>query len=535
MSTFLGMPARPPRSPYGTGNLRGDEPFPRAAHQELGNAQLRRNLGRATTTIRAKRLNVTGELPDWEALREAGSAIKTDALNRLPELLEQLEHQVTERGGTVHWARDGAEANQIVTRLVRATGSGEVIKVKSMATQEIGLNEHLEAAGITPYETDLAELIVQLAHDRPSHILVPAIHRNRDEIRQIFLDHIPGVDPELDNVPAHLAAAARAYLREKFMTARVAVSGANFGVAETGTLAVVESEGNGRMCLTLPETLITVMGIEKVLPHYRDLEVFLQLLPRSSTGERMNPYTSLWTGVTPGDGPQDFHLVLLDNGRTAALADTVGRAALNCIRCSACLNVCPVYERTGGHAYGSTYPGPIGAVLTPQLAGMDATADDPNSSLPYASSLCGACFDACPVKIDIPSLLVELRHQHTEQTGTTAEKLAMKAAAAVMKRPTLYAGAQKTAGLGRALAGRDGTISRLPPPFGGWSDSRDTAAPPRQTFRAWYASAEGRATLRAAADEHDRGPDEHTPDQGEGGMRRRDGEHAPGQGEGGTG
>lgn len=266
-------------------------------------------------------------------------------MNRLPELLEQLERKVTERGGTVHWARDGVEANEIVARLVRATGSKEVIKVKSMATQEIGLNEHLESIGITPYETDLAELIVQLAHDKPSHILVPAIHRNRDEIRQIFLKEIPGVDPRLDNVPAHLAAAARAYLREKFMTTKVAVSGANFGIAETGTLSVVESEGNGRMCLTLPDTLITVMGIEKVLPRYQDLEVFLQLLPRSSTGERMNPYTSMWTGVTPGDGPQDFHLVLLDNGRTAALADRIGREALNCIRCSACLNVCPVYER----------------------------------------------------------------------------------------------------------------------------------------------------------------------------------------------
>ncbi|WP_335932811.1 lactate utilization protein B [Streptomyces sp. PTD5-9] len=498
-STFLGMPAPPPRSPYGSGNLRGDRTFPKAAHDELRNEQLRRNLRRATHTIRAKRLNVTGELPDWEELRDAGSAIKTDALNRLPELLERLEREVTARGGTVHWARDGVEANEIVTRLVKATGSGDVIKVKSMATQEIGLNEHLESAGITPYETDLAELIVQLAHDKPSHILVPAIHRNRDEIRQIFLKEIPGVDPRLDNVPAHLAAAARAYLREKFMTTKVAVSGANFGIAETGTLCVVESEGNGRMCLTLPDTLITVMGIEKVLPRYQDLEVFLQLLPRSSTGERMNPYTSMWTGVTPGDGPQEFHLVLLDNGRTAALADRIGREALNCIRCSACLNVCPVYERAGGHAYGSTYPGPIGAVLTPQLAGMDMAKGDPNGSLPYASSLCGACFDACPVKIDIPSLLVELRHQHTERAGTTPEKLAMRAAAAVMKRPGLYTTAQKGAALGRVLAGRDGTISHLPPPFDGWSESRDTAAPPKQTFRDWLASAEGAATMRAAA------------------------------------
>nr|WSS65681.1 lactate utilization protein [Streptomyces sp. NBC_01177] len=503
MSTFLGMPAAPPRSPYGTGNLRGDRKFPAAAHDELGNDQLRRNLGRATRTIRAKRIDVTGELPDWEELRDAGSAIKTDTMNRLPELLEQLEARVTERGGTVHWARDGVEANEIVTRLVRETGSSDVIKVKSMATQEIGLNEHLEAEGITPYETDLAELIVQLAHDKPSHILVPAIHRNRDEIREIFLKKIPGVDPALDNVPAHLAAAARAYLREKFMTTKVAVSGANFGIAETGTLSVVESEGNGRMCLTLPDTLITVMGIEKVLPRYQDLEVFFQLLPRSSTGERMNPYTSLWTGVTPGDGPQDFHLVLLDNGRTAALADTVGREALNCIRCSACLNVCPVYERAGGHAYGSTYPGPIGAVLTPQLAGMHAAKDDPNSSLPYASSLCGACFDACPVKIDIPSLLVELRHQNTEQAGITAEKLAMKAAAGVMKSPRIYTAAQKAASFSRSVGvgGRDRTISHLPAPFDGWSDSRDTAAPPKQSFRSWLASAEGAETMRAAAEE----------------------------------
>ncbi|GHB24230.1 MULTISPECIES: lactate utilization protein B [Streptomyces] len=514
MNTFLGMPATPPRSPYGTGNLRGDRKFPKAAHDELANGQLRRNLGRATSTIRTKRLVVTGELPDWEQLRDAGSAVKTDTMNRLPELLEQLEQKVTERGGTVHWARDGVEANEIVARLIRATGSSDVIKVKSMATQEIGLNEHLESLGITPYETDLAELIVQLADDKPSHILVPAIHRNRDEIRQIFLDEIPGVDPDLDNVPAHLAAAARAYLREKFMTTRVAVSGANFGIAETGTLSVVESEGNGRMCLTLPDTLITVMGIEKVLPRYQDLEVFLQLLPRSSTGERMNPYTSLWTGVTPGDGPQDFHLVLLDNGRTAALADPIGREALNCIRCSACLNVCPVYERTGGHAYGSTYPGPIGAVLTPQLAGMDAAKDDPNSSLPYASSLCGACFDACPVKIDIPSMLVELRHQHTEQSGASAEKLAMKAAAAVMKRPKLYTAAQKAAALGRVVGGRDGTITHLPAPFDGWSDSRDTAAPPKQSFRSWLASAEGAATLRAAAEEGVLpATDAHTEDQ----------------------
>ena len=272
---------------------------------------------------------------------------------------------MTARGGTVHWARDAAEANAIVTDIVRSTGTDEVVKVKSMATQETGLNEHLAEQDITAIETDLAELIVQLGDDKPSHILVPAIHRNRAEIREIFLKAMPGVDPAISDEPSQLAMAARTYLRRKFLQTKVAISGANFGVADTGTLAVVESEGNGRMCLTLPDTLITLMGIEKLVPSFTDLEVFMQLLPRSSTAERMNPYTSMWTGVHPGDGPQNFHVVLLDNGRTNVLADDVGRSALHCIRCSACLNVCPVYERTGGHAYGSVYPGPIGAILSP--------------------------------------------------------------------------------------------------------------------------------------------------------------------------
>ncbi|MFG1829884.1 lactate utilization protein B [Micromonospora chersina] len=466
----------PATAPPGVGHLRGDEPFPAAARRALGDAQLRRNLRHATTTIRGKSGPVIGEVPDWQELRAAGRAIKTDTMARLPELLEQLEAAVTAAGGTVHWAADAVEANRIVTDLVRATGSDRVMKVKSMATQEIGLNEALEAAGIEPVETDLAELIVQLGRDRPSHILVPAIHRNRAEIREIFLREMPGVDPALTDEPAALAAAARRHLRETFLSTRVAVSGANFAVAETGTLAVVESEGNGRMCLTLPQTLITVMGIEKVVPTWRDLEVFLQLLPRASTGERMNPYTSMWTGVTPGDGPQQVHLVLLDNGRSAVLADEVGRQALHCIRCSACLNVCPVYERTGGHAYGSVYPGPIGAVLSPQLTGV---AD--NASLPYASSLCGACYDACPVMIDIPSILVHLRGQAPHPR---AEAAAMAAAAYTMDHPALYAAAQRGARLAR-LAGSRGR--GLPPPLSGWTASRDLPDPPPQTFRDWWA------------------------------------------------
>jgi len=276
--------------------------------------------------------------------------------------------------------------------------------------------------------------------------------------------------------------AARSHLRRRFLAARVAVSGANFAVAETGTLAVVESEGNGRMCLTLPQTLISVMGLEKIVPTWEDLGVFLQLLPRSSTGERMNPYTSMWTGVTPGDGPQEFHLVLLDNGRTAALADEVGREALHCIRCSACLNVCPVYERAGGHAYGSVYPGPIGAVISPQLTGVAA-----NASLPYASTLCGACFDACPVRIDIPALLVHLRARVVEERRLpTPESIAMAAASWLMSSPKRFGGAIRAARGGRLVGRRRGRISALPPPLSGWTASRDAPVPPPETFREWW-------------------------------------------------
>ena len=489
MSTFLGMPAGLPVATE-RGTLRGEHPFPEAARTALANGQLRRNLGHATRTIRDKRARVVAEVPDWEELRDAGAAVKDDVLARLPELLEQFEAAFTARGGQVHWARDADEANRIVTDLVRATGADQVVKVKSMATQEIGLNEALAEAGIVAVETDLAELIVQLADDKPSHILVPAIHRNRAEIRRIFLEHMPGVDPALTEEPRVLAMAARAYLRRTFLAARVAISGANFAVAETGTLAVVESEGNGRMCLTLPQTLITVMGIEKLVPAWQDLEVFLQLLPRSSTGERMNPYTSLWTGVTPGDGPQEVHVVLLDNGRTAALADRVGRAALRCIRCSACLNVCPVYERTGGHAYGSVYPGPIGAVLTPLLAGMNG-GDDPVDTLPFASSLCGACYEVCPVKIDIPGLLVHLRARHVEGERAhrrlpTVERAAMATAAWGMRSPGRFAAGERSMRAGRLLA-RGGRIRRLPPPLSAWTASRDLPEPPQQTFRQWWA------------------------------------------------
>ncbi len=447
--------------------------FPEAARETLGNAQLRRNLGKATTTIRAKRLRAIGELPDWEALREAGAAIKAHAMATLPEQLERLEASVTRAGGVVHWARDGAEANAIVASVARAHRAREVIKVKSIATDEIGLNAALAREGIQAIETDLAELILQLSNDKTTHILVPAIHRNRMEIKALFERTI--TNQTLSSDAAAIAEAARLHLREKFLSVPVAVSGANFGVAETGTVAVVESEGNGRMCTTLPKVLITVMGIEKVLPEWRDLEVFLQLLPRSSTAERMNPYTSLWTGVRSGDGPEEFHLVLLDGGRTDVLADEVGRQALHCIRCSACLNVCPVYSRVGGQAYESVYPGPIGAVLSPQLFGLDV-----HPTLPWASTLCGACYDACPVKIEIPSLLVHLRGRvvREQKSRLSGEALAMRAVAGVFGSQERYERAQKLARLGR------GPIAKAALP--GWTAMRDLPDPPRQTFREWW-------------------------------------------------
>ncbi|MEA2331267.1 MAG: L-lactate dehydrogenase complex protein LldF [Thermoleophilaceae bacterium] len=467
--------------------------FPDAAGVALRDSQLRRNLAKATTTIRAKRAGVVGELPDWQELRAAGSALKDLSLTALDSQLEQLEAAVIAAGGQVHWANDGDEACAIVAGIARTHGVDEVVKVKSIATDEIKLNEALAAAGVRAVETDLAELIIQLAGDVQSHILVPAIHKNRAEIRDVFAREL-GL-PDLSDEPAALTEAARVHLRRKFLDARMGISGANFAVAETGTVCVFESEGNGRMCTTLPDVLVTVMGVEKLVPAWRDMEVFLQLLPRSSTGERMNPYTSFWTGVRPGDGPQEFHLVLLDNGRTGVLADQVGRQALRCIRCSACLNVCPVYSRVGGHAYESVYPGPIGAILTPQLHGLEE-----GRSLPYASTLCGACYEVCPVAIDIPKVLVHLRGRVADsEPWWKPEKAAMSAMFRAFCSRRSFERAQRAARLGSRPFARGGRIARLPWPLSGWTSTRDMPEPPAETFRDWWVRERGEGAGAAAA------------------------------------
>jgi L-lactate dehydrogenase complex protein LldF len=463
--------------------------FPIAAESALKNEQLRRNVYRATGVIRGKRALRVEEMPDWQQLRDAASDLKAHTLAHLDQYLIEFERNCIAAGGQVHWARDADEANAIAIALIREYSQGEphpeVIKVKTMTSDEIQMNKALEAEGIVAIETDLADMIVQMGEDEPSHIVVPALHRNRFEVRDLFREKMGR--PELTEEPEELTGAARQYLRHRFLRAKIGISGANFAIAESGTVCVVESEGNGRMCLTLPEVLITLVGIEKVIPTFQDLEVFLQLLPRSATGERMNPYNSLWTGVTPGDGPQAFHVILLDNGRTKLLQDERERETLACIRCGACLNACPVYHETGGLAYGSIYSGPIGAILTPQLQSLEHS-----RSLPYASTLCGACYEVCPVKINIPETLIHLRGRIVREDQQTlggklgVENLAMQAAAAIFMTQRRYEAAQRLARVGQTIFKRDGQLVNLPGMAGGWTRFRDLKALPSHSFRDWW-------------------------------------------------
>jgi len=463
-------------------------PFPQAALPVLRNPQLRKNVAHAIDVIQAKRAKLVAEKTDWQELRTSASAIRAHALENLDFYLEQFETRCTAAGGTVHWAADAAEARQIILALLRQENATEVIKIKTMTSAEIQLNPFLEAAGINAYETDLAEIILQLGDEEPSHIVVPALHINRSQVREIFARRM-GLE-NLSDDPKALTNAARTWLRQKFLTIPTAISGANFLIAETGSVAVVESEGNGRMCLTLPRALITLAGIEKVIPRFQDLEVMLQVLARSATGERMNPYTSLWTGVTPGDGPERFHVVLLDNGRSSILARPRERQTLKCIRCAACMNACPVYRQTGGHAYGSVYPGPIGAIFTPQLMQMKHA-----QSLPYASSLCGACYEVCPVKINIPDVLLDLRSQVTDQERRSFGRfldpmhLGLRIANLLFSRAWLFHSAQFCGRIGlRIFTHRDGWIHSLPGIGAKWTQTRDLRGLPSQTFHGWWAA-----------------------------------------------
>src|SRR5215207_2926121 len=410
-------------------NHLSSETFKENAKAALADVHLRGALKNATSLFGERRKQAAASLPNWEDLRSQARALKDEVLSHLDRYLEEFVRHAESRGAQIHWARDAAEANSIICGLAAERNARLIVKSKSMTTEETHLNDALEAAGMQVVETDLGEYIIQLAREPPSHIIAPAIHKTRRQIGELFTSEL-GMPPT-DDVD-QMTSTARATLRDRFAAADVGISGVNFAIAETGTIVIVENEGNIRLTTSLPRVHIAVMGIEKVIPRFADLDVFLKLLPRSGTGQRLTTYQSFITGTkrTPADeGPEELHIVLLDNGRSRMLAHPVTRQSLACIRCGACLNACPVYQQAGGHAYGSVYPGPIGAVITPQLVGIEKTAQ-----LPYASSLCGACREVCPVKIDIPRLLLHLRNEITSsrRKGHIGERLAFKIWARVM-------------------------------------------------------------------------------------------------------
>jgi L-lactate dehydrogenase complex protein LldF len=467
-------------------NHLSSETFDDNAKSALADVQLRGALRNATSLFGKRRLAAAASLQNWEELRSRARSIKDDVLLHLDQYLEQFVANAESRGANFHWARDAAEANQIICKLIADRGGKKIVKSKSMTTEETHLNVALEAAGMEVVETDLGEYIIQLAEETPSHIIVPAIHKTKRQISELFTSEL-GIPPT-DDVDK-LTATARATLRDRFAEADVGISGVNFGIAETGTILIVENEGNIRLTTSLPRTHIAVMGIEKILPRFADVDVFLKLLPRSGTGQRLTTYQSFITGVKQSDtaeGPDELHVVMLDNGRSRMLAHPVTRQSLACIRCGACLNACPVYQQIGGHAYGSVYPGPIGAVITPQLVGLEKTAQ-----LPYASSLCGACREVCPVKIDIPRLLLHLRSEITEAAvqKRRAERMAFKLWAMVMSRTWLYELSARVGGVFQRLLVRDGKIGKLnksgwlAPPLLAWTSGRDLRPIEQKTFR----------------------------------------------------
>lgn len=436
----------------------------------LHNSSLQTALNRATARFIGNRAAAIGALADEATLRNQARAIRAKALSRLDELLVELAMNVEARGGHVCWASDGAAARQYIVDLARQRDVKSIVKSKSMASEEIHLNEALEAAGLEVVETDLGEYIIQLANETPSHIIAPSIHKTREQVSALFNQHLGA--PETDDI-SEMTATARQALRQRFLQADLGISGVNFGVAQSGGIVIVENEGNARLTTSVPRIHVAIMGIERICESVEDLGVLLQVLARSATGQKMSVYTTLISGPAhPGepDGPEEFHLILLDNGRSDILGGKYAEA-LMCIRCGACLNACPVYQTIGGHAYGGVYSGPIGAILTPLL--QPDLVD--TYQLPQASSLCGACQEVCPVRIAIPDMLLRLRADGVRAgKSTPIERAAIRSYRVAMNNPALYRNGGKAASVATRLLGRKGRVRRLPlPMIGNWTRSRD--------------------------------------------------------------
>lgn len=457
--------------------------FLEASAVALANPSLQVILGKLGDTLGRKNKEAWAALPHSDQVREKARSIKDATLAELDLHLATLEASIQSRGGHVHWADDGEAACRIVCDLIRAHGATRVVKSKSMTSEEIHLNPALEAAGIETVETDFGEYIIQVAGHRPSHIVGPALHLSAAQVADI-LSPVAGEQLPVEREP--LAAFARQQLRSKFAAAEVGITGANFAVAETGSIVIISNEGNARLTTALPRVHIAVMGMEKVIPRWEHLPYFLKVLARAATGQKLSVYTSIITGPRregESDGPEEFHLVILDNGRSRILGGPL-RESLFCIRCGACLNACPIYRKVGGHAYGGVYSGPIGAVLTPLYDGLAA-----NHHLPHASSLCGACQAACPVKIQIPEMLVQLREQLHHEPGELGkiESWAYRLWALSMRSPRAYRLATwlATRTLGR-WAKSTGWLRHLPGQLGGWTEKRDFPAPGPERFRDWW-------------------------------------------------
>jgi L-lactate dehydrogenase complex protein LldF len=453
-------------------------PFYDRVEDALHDQTLQTALGRATTRFVANRAGALQALADPDGLRDQARAVRAKALARLDELLLRLTENVERRGGHVCWASDGEAARRYIVDLAHARGVRLIVKSKSMAAEEIHLNQALEAAGLEVAETDLGEFIIQLSGETPSHIIAPAIHKTREQVMELFGKHL-GMPPT-DDIPT-MTRTARQVLRQRFLRAEMGISGVNFGVAESGGVVLVTNEGNGRLTTTAPRIHVAVMGIERVVESLDDLGVLLQVLARSATGQKLSVYTTMLSGPARAgepDGPDEFHLVLLDNGRSAILGGQYAEA-LMCIRCGACLNACPVYQSIGGHAYGGVYSGPIGAILTPLL---EPELRDVHY-LPQASSLCGACQAACPVRIGIPDMLLRLRADAVAAgKADPIERIAIAGWKAAMLNPSLYRASGRMASRATRLIGRNGRIRRLPPPLSAWTRKRDFPVFAKRSF-----------------------------------------------------